>query len=253
MSSIRGLIHLLPIAELQRRLELGEVTREQLTQAFLDRIAEKNGEIEAFVSWDAQKALEAARSAPAGPLHGIPYAVKDVIDPADYPTAYGSPIYKGHRPSLDAACVGMARDAGAVLLGKVATGEFATQTPSSARNPLRPGHTPGGSSSGSAAAVGGGMAPFAFGTQTTGSIVRPAVYCGVAGYKPTYGFFPVGGLKVLSPSQDTIGVIARTADDIATVAMGLHGQASVVPASGSFRITVLQSRQWDYLRPGMAD
>src|SRR5690606_33231723 len=164
-----------------------------------------------------------------------------------------SPIYKGHRPSLDAACVGMACDAGAVLLGKVATGEFATQTPSSARNPLRPSHTPGGASSGSAAAVGGGMAPFAFGTQTTGSIVRPAVYCGVDGYKPTYGFFPVGGLKVLSPSQDTIGVIARTADDIATVAMGLHGQASVVPASGSFRITVLQSRQWDYLRPGMAD
>jgi Asp-tRNA(Asn)/Glu-tRNA(Gln) amidotransferase A subunit family amidase len=234
-------------------MELGELTSENIVRACLERIEARNAELEAFVAFDPRKAIDAARHAGPGPLHGIPYAVKDVIDTADYPTSYGSPIYEGHRPVLDAACVHMARDAGAVLLGKVATGEFATQTPSSARNPLRRQHTPGGSSSGSAAAVGAGMVPFAFGTQTTGSIVRPAVYCGVSGYKPTYGFFPVAGLKVLSPMQDTIGLIARTVDDMAFAALGLHGQAPAAPAQGSFRIAVLQSRQWDYLRPGMAD
>lgn len=253
MSIAQDLIHTLSIAELSRAMELGELSPEAVTQAFLDRIEELNPEILAFVSWDAQRALEAARSAAPGLLHGIPYAVKDVIDTAGYPTEYGSPIYKGHQPHLDAACVEMARSNGAVLLGKVATGEFATQTPSAARNPLRLSHTPGGSSSGSAAAVAGGMVPFAFGTQTTGSIVRPAVYCGVAGFKPTFGFFPAAGLKLLSPSQDTIGLIARTVDDIAQAAMGLHGQATVPAAPGRFRIAVLQSRQWDYLRSGMAD
>ena len=253
MSIKQDLIHTLPIAGLLRAVELGELTPEVITRAFLDRIEERNPEIQAFVSWDEQAAIQSARAAGPGSLHGIPYAVKDVIDTAGYPTEYGSPIYKGHQPRLDGACVDMARSAGAVLLGKVATGEFATQTPSAARNPLRPTHTPGGSSSGSAAAVGAGLVPFSFGTQTTGSIVRPAVYCGVAGYKPTYGFFPASGLKALSPLQDTIGLIARSVDDIAQAAMGLHGQATVTPALGTFRIAVLQSRQWDYLRPGMAE
>ncbi|HLT98441.1 MAG TPA: amidase [Burkholderiaceae bacterium] len=253
MSIAQDSIHTLSIADLTRALELGELSPEAVTRAFLDRIEGLNKELLAFVSWDAQRALAAARAAGPGRLHGIPYAVKDVIDTADYPTEYGSPIYKGFQPHLDAACVEMARGNGAVLLGKVATGEFATQTPSAARNPLRPTHTPGGSSSGSAAAVAAGMVPFAFGTQTTGSIVRPAVYCGVAGYKPTFGFFPAAGLKLLSPSQDTIGLIARSVDDIAAAAMGLHGQATVQPARGRFRICLLQSRQWDYLRAGMAE
>lgn len=253
MSIAQDRIHTLSIAQLSRAMELGELRPEDVARAFLDRIEEVNPEILAFVSWDLQRAMDAARSVAPGRLHGIPYAVKDVIDTADYPTEYGSPIYKGYQPRLDGACVEMARSNGAVLLGKVATGEFATQTPSAARNPLRPTHTPGGSSSGSAAAVAGGMVPFAFATQTTGSIVRPAVYCGVAGFKPTYGFFPVAGLKVLSPSQDTIGLIARSVDDIADATMGLHGQATVPAASGRFRIAVLQSRQWDYLRSGMAE
>ena len=252
MSVSQHLIHTLSISELQKALELGDVSPESVTRAFLERIQEKNPEIGAFVSWNAETALQAARTSVPGPLHGIPYAVKDVIDTADYPTEYGSPIYKGHRPLLDAACVNMARQAGAISLGKVATGEFATQTPSAARNPLRPTHPPGGSSSGSAAAVGSGMAPFAFSTQTTGSIVRPAIYCGVAGFKPTYGFFPAAGLKALSPLQDTIGLIARTVDDVAQATMGLHGQPTIPPTLGSFRIAVVHSRQWDYLRPGMA-
>lgn len=253
MSDMQHKIHEMDIAALLRALELRELTPEHVARGYLDRIAQRNPEIAAFVSWDEEKALNAARAASPGPLHGIPYAVKDVIDTAGYPTEYGSPIYRGHRPQLDAACVLMADSAGAVLLGKVATGEFATQTPSAARNPLRPTHTPGGSSSGSAAAVGAGMVPFAFGTQTTGSIVRPAVYCGVTGYKPTYGFIPAAGLKALSPLQDTIGLIARTVDDAALVAMALHGQSPAAPALGPFRIAVMQSRQWDYVRPGMAD
>ena len=253
MSSKPEVIRSMSIAGLLQAIEGRELTPEAITQAFLERIQETNATLQAFVSWDAEKATEAARKAASGPLHGIPYAVKDVIDTADYPTEYGSPIYKDHQPRLDAACVEMARSAGAVLLGKVATGEFATQTPSAARNPLRVDHTPGGSSSGSAAAVGAGMVPFAFGTQTTGSIVRPAVYCGAVGYKPTYGFFPIGGLKVLSPMQDTIGLITRTVDDMAQVAMGLHGQRITTPSVGPLRIMVLQSRQWDYLRTGMAD
>jgi len=253
MSTMQGLIHTMPVSALLRALELGELTPEAVARAFLERIEEKNPEIAAFVSWDAATAIRAARGAVPGRLHGIPYAVKDVIDTAEYPTEYGSSLYKGNQPRLDAACVNMARSAGAVLLGKVATGEFATQTPSAARNPLRPTHTPGGSSSGSAAAVAGGMAPFSFGTQTTGSIVRPAVYCGVAGYKPTHGFFPAAGLKALSPLQDTIGLVARDVDDVAQVAMALHGQATVLPALGAFRIAIVQSRQWDYLGPGMAE
>lgn len=253
MSRLQESIPTMGIAQLRRLVELGELSPEAIARAFIERIEERNPELHAFVAHDAGRALQAARDSAPGPLHGIPYAVKDVIDTADYATEYGSPIYHGHRPILDAACVGMARDAGGVLLGKVATGEFATQTPSAARNPLRPAHTPGGSSSGSAAAVGAGMVPFAFGTQTTGSIVRPAVYCGVAGFKPSYGFFPAAGLKALSPLQDTIGLIARTVDDVAYAAMALHGQAPVAPVQGALRIVVVQSRQWDYLRAGMAD
>ena len=241
------------IAELQYALELGELTPSGIVEASLNRISELNDQIKAFVAWNPDKARKAALEAPKGPLYGIPFGVKDVLDTIDYPTAYGSSIYTDHQPASNAACVNMAHASGAVLLGKVATGEFATQTPSAARNPLRTTHTPGGSSSGSAAAVAAGMVPFAFGTQTTASIVRPAIYCGVSGFKPTLGYFPAAGLKALSPMQDTIGLIAATVPDIATVALGLHGQTRPVTACGPLRIAVVQSRQWDYLRPGMAN
>ncbi|MGB3290115.1 MAG: amidase [Burkholderiaceae bacterium] len=239
--------------EAARALESNEVRCVDLVQACLDRIAERNSQVEAFVAYDADKALAAARRLDAAPsgriLRGIPFAVKDVIDTSDFPTEYGSPIYKGYQPALDAACVVMAKNQGAIPLGKVATGEFATQTPSRARNPLRLTHTPGGSSSGSAAAVADFMVPAALATQTTGSIVRPAVYCGVVGYKPSFGTIATAGLKALSPSQDTIGVITRKVEDAAFFVLGLHGAKTVNSIVAKPRIAVCLSRQWDYIRP----
>lgn len=240
------------VVETASALARGKTTAVAAAQACLDAIAERNHDIEAFVAFDPEQVLAQAARVDAGegrgPLRGIPFAVKDVLDSAGLPTAYGSPIYAGHRPALDASCITVARAGGAVMLGKVATGEFATQTPSRARNPLRPGHTPGGSSSGSAAAVAAGMAPVAFGTQTTGSIIRPAVYCGLVGYKPTQGLIATAGLKALSPSQDTIGVITRDVADAGYFTFGLHGARP--PARGIARphLVLCQSRQWDYLQ-----
>lgn len=236
-------------------LEAGTLTSEALVRACLDRIAERNNDVLAFTAVDADTALHHARLADrstAAPLRGIPFAVKDVIDTADYPTAYGSPIYAGHRPRSDAACVATARERGAVVLGKVATSEFATQSPSKTRNPLNLGHTPGGSSSGSAAAVADFMVPVAFGTQTTASIVRPASYCGVVGYKPTFGFIGVAGLKPLSPTQDTIGLLTRTVADAAFFSFGLHGARITSQTDIRPRLAVCESRQWAHARPEMA-
>ncbi len=252
MSSNKNL-NRLGVVEAARAIDRNEISCVDLAQACLDRIAERNNEVEAFVAYDADKALAAARRldvAPSGHiLRGIPFAVKDVIDTSDYPTQYGSPIYKGFQPALDAACVVMAKNRGGVPLGKVATGEFATQTPSRARNPLRLTHTPGGSSSGSAAAVADYMVPVAFATQTTGSIVRPAVYCGVVGYKPSFGLIATAGLKALSPSQDTIGVITRKVEDAAFFTLGLHGAKTVNSVVAKPRIALCLSRQWDYVKP----
>ena len=231
----------------------GEITPEAVVRACLDRIAERNDLIRAFVAYDPDRALADARRAALlddAPLRGVPFAAKDIFDSADYPTEYGSPIYQGHRPATDASCIAMARHRGAVLLGKVATGEFATQTPSKATNPLRPTHTPGGSSSGSAAAVADGMVPVAFGTQTTASIVRPAVYCGVVGFKPSFGLIASAGMKALSPSQDTVGVITRDVADAAFFTIGLHAARNVAAATASRpRIGLCLSRQWDYAQP----
>ena len=241
--------------EAARAIEDGSLTSEALVRACLERIEERNADVLAFVATDAPRALDAARAADAaktGLMRGIPFAVKDVFDTADYPTAYGSPIYTGHRPHIDAGCVAMARERGAVLLGKVATSEFATQTPSATRNPHNLRHTPGGSSSGSAAAVADCMVPLAFGTQTTASIIRPASFCGVVGYKPTYGFINNAGLKALSPAQDTVGVLARTVADAAFVAFGLHGAKLTMQPGLRPRLAVCHSSQWDAVRPEMA-
>ena len=241
--------------EAARAIEAGSLSSEALVRACLDRITERHAQVLAFTAFDPELALAAARradSAPGGLLRGIPFAVKDIIDTADYVTAYGSPIYAGHRPRADAGCVALARERGAVVLGKVATSEFATQSPSTTRNPRNPGHTPGGSSSGSAAAVADCMVPVAFGTQTTASIVRPASYCGVVGYKPTFGFIGTAGVKPLSPTQDTVGVLARTVADAAFFAFGLHGARAVSQPDLRPRLAVCHSRQWDALRPEMA-
>ena len=187
--------------------------------AWLERIAARETEVGAWQHFDREAVLAAAlrcdAEAPRGPLHGIPIGVKDLIDTVDLPTGYGSPIYRDYRPVADAACVALARAAGAIVLGKTVTTEFAYFSPGKTVNPRNPAHTPGGSSSGSAAAVGAGMAPLAFGTQTAGSILRPASYCGVVGYKPSFGLLPRAGVKGLAESLDTIGVMARNVEDAA--------------------------------------
>lgn len=200
-------------------MRAGRLTPAELIEACLDRIAARDPLVRAFVAHDPWAVRAAARRAdPAAPLGGIPVGVKDVLDTADLPTAYGSPIYAGFRPRADAAAVAWVRAAGAVVMGKTVTTEFAIRTPGPTRNPHNLAHTPGGSSSGSAAAVADCMVPVAFGTQTAGSVIRPAAYCGIVGFKPSFGLIPRAGLKVMSDSLDTIGVMARSVADCALLA-----------------------------------
>jgi Asp-tRNA(Asn)/Glu-tRNA(Gln) amidotransferase A subunit family amidase len=175
------------------------ITAESLVTACLDPIEAREPVVGAWQHLDRERALATARQRdaepPRGPLHGIPIAIKDLIDTVDMPTAYGSPIYRGHLPDADASCVALARAAGAVVLGKTVTTEFATFTPGKTANPHNPAHTPGGSSSGSAAAVADGMVPLAFGTQTAGSVIRPGAFCGCVAYKPSFGLINRAGVK----------------------------------------------------------
>jgi Asp-tRNA(Asn)/Glu-tRNA(Gln) amidotransferase A subunit family amidase len=202
-----------------RAITAGRLTPAALMEACLDRAAAREPVVRAFVHLDPAQARGLAARAAPGPLHGVPIAVKDVIETGDMPTGNGSPIWAGHRPRGDAACVALARAAGAVVMGKTVTTEFATRHPGPTTNPHNPGHTPGGSSSGSAAAVADFMVPLAFGTQTAGSVIRPAAYCGIVGFKPSYGTLHRAGMKVISESLDTIGILARSVADCA-LAMG---------------------------------
>jgi Asp-tRNA(Asn)/Glu-tRNA(Gln) amidotransferase A subunit family amidase len=174
---------------------------------FLARIDEAEPEVRAWVE-------VSPRPAPAGPLAGVSFGVKDIFDTAGLPTEYGSPLYKGRRPAADAALVRLLCDAGAQLLGKTHTTAFAYYDPAPTRNPRAPGRTPGGSSSGSAAAVAGGMAAFAVGSQTQGSVIRPASFCGVTGFKPTHGLLPLEGCLPFAPSLDTAGLFTESARDM---------------------------------------
>jgi amidase len=212
--------------EIVRRIAEGKTTAETVTRACLERIAQREDAVRAWAFLDPDDALararESDRAAPA-PLRGLPVGIKDIMDTADMPTEYGSPIYAGHRPASDAACVALLRAAGAIILGKTVTTEFATTHPGKTRHPRAPGRTPGGSSSGSAAAVADGMVPSALGTQTMGSVIRPAAYCGVVGFKPSFGLINRAGVKPQAESIDTIGVFGRTVDDVAPVAAVLMG------------------------------
>jgi Asp-tRNA(Asn)/Glu-tRNA(Gln) amidotransferase A subunit family amidase len=218
----------LSAAEAARRIERGELTSEALVGACLERIAAREETVRAWAFLDRAQALARARALDRGPrrglLHGVPFGVKDVIDTAELPTEYNSPIYRGHRPKADAACVTALKDAGALILGKTATTEFANNHPAPTRNPHKPSHTPGGSSSGSAAAVADFMVPAALGTQTGGSVIRPAAYCGVAAIKPSFGSINRAGLKFVAESLDTIGVFARTVEDLALCLEALCGR-----------------------------
>jgi Asp-tRNA(Asn)/Glu-tRNA(Gln) amidotransferase A subunit family amidase len=204
-------------AEIARRISAGQTTAEAVMQGCLERIQAREPEIGAFTSIDMDAALEAARRAdqdkPGGLLHGIPFGVKDIIDTEKFPTAWGTSFYQGHQPGRNASCVEMFLRAGAIPVGKTVTTEFAYFKPGKTANPHNLGHTPGGSSSGSAAAVADHMLPFAFGSQTAASLIRPAAYCGVAGYKASHGSFDLQGVMALSPSMDTLGFLAREIED----------------------------------------
>jgi amidase len=220
-------LNTLSATELAAGIAAGKIQSEALVAACLVRIRAREPEVAAWAQLEPEIALRQARErdrqAPRSRLHGIPIGVKDVIDTADMPTEYGSPIYKGHRPACDAACVAQVRELGGVILGKTVSTEFATRHPGKTHNPRNTQHTPGGSSSGSAAAVADWMVPIAFGTQTSASIIRPAAYCGAVGYKPTFNLVNRAGLKFLSESLDTLGMLARTVPDAALIAEELSG------------------------------
>ena len=237
-----------------RRLATREITAEQMARACLARIEEREAAVGAWIHVDADAVLAQARQLDAGPvrgpLHGLPLGVKDLIDTADMPTAYGSPVYAGHRPRADAACVALARAAGALVLGKTVTTEFAWFHPGKTANPHNPSHTPGGSSSGSAAAVADFMVPLAYGTQTAGSIIRPASYCGIVGYKPTHGTLPRAGIKPLSDSLDTLGTLTRTVADAAMFVAAVSGRDLVTrPLAQPPRIGLCRTPEWNAAQP----
>ncbi len=219
-------LHTLALTAAANAIRAGEFSSEAYTQALLERIAASDANVQAWAHLDPDAALGAARRADAelhagvasGPLAGIGIGVKDIVATAAQPTQLGSPIYAGAQPQFDAECVMRLQRAGGFVLGKTVTTEFAFLHPGKTRNPWRAAHTPGGSSSGSAAAVALGQVAAAIGTQTNGSIIRPAAYCGVVGFKPTVGALPFAGVNPFSPTLDTLGVFARRVADCALLA-----------------------------------
>ena len=228
-------------------IESGETTPRAAIAKSLDAIADKDTAIGAFVALPDREATLAAADRAIGPLAGIAVGVKDIIDTYDMPTGMGSPIYAGNRPPADAALVAMLRARGAVIAGKTVATEFAFLQPAATVNPRNRAHTPGGSSSGSAAAVAAGMVPVAIGTQTGGSIIRPAAYCGVAGYKPSFRLAPLVGAKNFSWSLDTAGFFAASAADIAAFVARLTGRSlDVEPIDpAALRIGIYKTSVWD--------
>lgn len=239
-----------PAAEIAAWLRARELRAVDVLESALERIAAREPAVHAWAFLDPERARHQAQSLDAGPvrgpLHGLPIGVKDLLDTVDMPTAYGSSIYAGHRPAWDAAVVAAARAAGAIVVGKTVTTEFATFAPAATVNPHDFEHTPGGSSSGSAAAVADGMVPLAFGTQTVGSIIRPASFCGVVGYKPTFGMLSRAGVKLLAESLDTVGAIARTVDDAALMVGALTGRDELLDLAKAERPWVGLCRTHDW-------
>ena len=212
--------------EAAEAIRTGKVSSVEMIQAYLNRIEQFDEEIHAWAHLDANLALEQARQADesrrlgraTGPLHGVPVGIKDIIDTFDLPTERGTVLCAGRTPSKDATLVAALREAGAVILGKTVTAELAVFTPGRTSNPHNPKRTPGGSSSGSAAAVAAFMIPLSVGTQTNGSVIRPASFCGVFGFKPSFGRISRRGVLVISRLLDTVGVFARNLDDLALIA-----------------------------------
>jgi amidase len=229
----------------------GVLTAEALTRACLDRAAAR-ADVKAWTWLDPEQALREARAADRagrpGLLAGLPIGVKDIIDTADMPTGHGSPIYRGNRPFADAACVALLRIEGGTIMGKTVTTEFANRFPGETVNPHNPTHTPGGSSSGSAAAVADFQVPAALGTQTGGSVIRPSAFCGVVGYKPSFGEFSRGGIKLQCHNLDTLGVICRAVEDIPPLRAALLGASrrDIDRGVSAPRIGVCRTPAWEH-------
>jgi Asp-tRNA(Asn)/Glu-tRNA(Gln) amidotransferase A subunit family amidase len=238
-------LYLLSATEAARRLREGECSADDYAQALLARVEEVEPQVQAWEFLDqdylmaeaADAQLRHQRGSEQGPLSGVPVGVKDIIDVRGMPTGDGTPLHAGRMPRSDATLVRLLRRAGGIPMGKTVTTELATYAPGKTRNPHRDAaggdHTPGGSSSGSAAAVAAGMVPLAIGTQTNGSVIRPASFCGVYGFKPTFGLIPRTGVLTQSPPLDQVGVFARSLDDIALLAQALCGDDEHDPATRS--------------------
>ena len=234
-----------------KALSKREIKATDLLLSCLDRIGQKESQVKAWASLGKENALARAKSldkgAVKGLLHGLPIGIKDLYDTYDLPTSYGSPIYVNHYPSTDAVSVALLRQAGAIILGKTVTTEFASFKPSNTTNPHDKAFTPGGSSSGSAAAVADFMVPLATGSQTAGSIIRPASFCGVVGFKPSYGKISIAGVKSLSLSLDTMGCFGRTVEDVALGVAAMSGDHELINIDELHsrpRIAICKTSEW---------
>jgi len=235
------------------RIERGELTAQGLLQSCFERIAEREPEVQAWSFVDQEAVLSQLNHIQqSAPLRGLPAGVKDIFDTFDMPTQYGSRIYLGHRPRADSAPVALTRAAGGSILGKTVTCEFATFVPGKTRNPHNPAHTPGGSSSGSAAAVADFMVPLAFGTQTSGSVIRPASYCGVVACKPTYNLLPRAGVHPNADSLDTVGVYGRSVEDVAFFLEALTRRNDLQGSVDRPRIGACHTFEWELVEAPMA-
>ena len=245
----------LTACEAADRIAAGALSPVAYAEALLERIAAREPEVQAFETLDTEGWLAAARAPVPGALSGVPFGAKDIIDSAGLPTRFGSPIHHSNVPQTDAACISALKIGGGILAGKMVTTEFANVTPGKTRNPHDSSRTPGGSSSGSAAAVAAGMIPLAIGTQTTSSTIRPAAYCGVWGYVPSAGELPLWGVRQSSSTLDRLGLFARSAEDIMLMRYQLQGRPRVTfePAGGALRIGMCRTGLWDQVDgPGQA-
>jgi Asp-tRNA(Asn)/Glu-tRNA(Gln) amidotransferase A subunit family amidase len=244
-------LHQLSAAEVAAAVSSGRVNCEAVARACLERVQQREPIVRAWSFLDADLVLRQARHLDARPqcgaLHGVPVGVKDVIDTHDMPTEMGSPIYRGYRPRADASIVALLRAAGALIFGKTVTCEFAFVAPGPTTNPHDSSRTPGGSSSGSAASVADYMVPLAIGTQTGGSLLRPASFCGAIGYKPTFGLVNRAGVKLAAESLDTLGFIVRTVEDAAIACAAVTGAAPVdwLLADRPLTIGLCRTHLWD--------
>lgn len=240
----------LDATEIAEGVRAGHFGAAQVMRDCLDRIEAREPEIGAFEYLDADAAMAAAEAAdradPVGLLHGVPFGIKDIIDTDFAPTGWGFAGYAGHRPARNAVCVEQFLAAGAVPVGKTVTTEFAYFQPGKTANPTNPAHTPGGSSSGSAAAVADCMLPLAFGSQTAASLIRPAAFCGVLGYKSSRGALDLGGVMALSASLDSLGLLARSARDLALGRSVLIGSPASAPVfrDSPPRIGLMRGPHW---------